>query len=109
MAGAKTYLGRPWRDHAQTTFVSTEMSDVVRPAGWHNWDRPERERTSRYSESGNSGPGAAPAARVPWLKRLTPQDVEALQPVNVLRGTDGWEPSRVPSYASSRKAVDGID
>jgi pectinesterase len=106
-AGAKTYLGRPWRDHAQTTFIATEMADVVRPEGWHNWDRPERERTSRYSESGNSGPGAAPSGRIRWLKPLTMKEVEALTPANVLRGNDGWEPSRVPSFSSTRKAVTG--
>ena len=109
VAGAKTYLGRPWRDHAQTTFVDTEMSNVVRPEGWHNWDRPERERSSRYSESGNTGPGASLASRVHWMKPLTREDVAALTPANVLRGTDGWEPSRVPSFPATRKAVSGVE
>ena len=31
--GVKTYLGRPWRDYAQTTFLRTDMSDVVRRRG----------------------------------------------------------------------------
>ena len=31
--------------------------------------------------------------------------VEALTPANVLRGADGWEPSRVPSFSSVQKAV----
>ena len=35
--GVQTYLGRPWRDFAKTVFLHTEMSDVVRPEGWHNW------------------------------------------------------------------------
>ena len=30
----KTYLGRPWRDYAQTVFLFTEMSAPVRPEGW---------------------------------------------------------------------------
>ena len=104
--GVKTYLGRPWRDYAQTTFVATEMSDVVRPEGWHNWDKPEREKTSRYREAENTGAGAAMKDRVPWMKPLAPADVAQLTPVRVLRGDDGWDPSRVPSYPSPRKASD---
>src|SRR6266540_2743575 len=41
-----TYLGRPWRDFANVIFLNTEMSEVVRPVGWHNWDKPGREKTS---------------------------------------------------------------
>ena len=69
--GARTYLGRPWRDHAATMFLDTEMSDVVRPEGWHNWNRPEREQTARYAEAGSTGAGAKPDARVAWARKLT--------------------------------------
>lgn len=103
--GVKTYLGRPWRDYAQTTFAATDMSDVIRAEGWHNWDRPERERTSRYHEARNTGPGAATAGRVPWSKPLVIYYAAPLTAATVLRGADGWEPSRVPSYPSPRKAL----
>ena len=62
--GVKTYLGRPWRDFAKTIFLRTEMSDAVRPAGWHNWNKPQAELTTFYAESGSTGPGANDAARV---------------------------------------------
>jgi pectinesterase len=68
-AGVKTYLGRPWRDHAAVAFIDTEMSDVVRAEGWHNWDRPERETTVRFSEVRSRGPGASPKSRVPWASK----------------------------------------
>ena len=64
--GAKTYLGRPWRDFAQTVFLRTEMSAVVRSEGWHNWKKPQAERTAFYAEFASTGPGATAAARVPW-------------------------------------------
>jgi pectinesterase len=104
--GVKTYLGRPWRDYAQTTFVATDMSDVVRAEGWHNWDKPEREKTARYHEARNTGPGAATVGRVPWSRPLATYGAIPLTAATVLRGADGWEPSRVPSYPSTRKAVD---
>ena len=91
----RTYLGRPWRDFAQVTFINTTMSDVVRPEGWHNWDRPEREKTARYGEYGSTGPGAG-ARRVPWSRTLTPAEAKALSARSVLRGTDDWDPLRHP-------------
>ncbi|HMV85304.1 MAG TPA: pectinesterase family protein [Blastocatellia bacterium] len=68
--GVKTYLGRPWRGFAHTVFINTEMSEVVRPEGWHNWTGPEREKTARYSELSSTGTGANPSARVKWLRPL---------------------------------------
>jgi pectinesterase len=88
----RTYLGRPWRDFANVTYLYTEMSEVVRPAGWHNWNLPERERTVRYSEFGSSGPGAKPQARVPWARQLTKAEAEEMTLARVLGGLDKWNP-----------------
>jgi pectinesterase len=90
--GAMTFLGRPWRDSAQVTFLGTEMSDAVVPEGWHNWDRPEREKTSRYSEFGSRGPGAHANQRVSWAGRLSSREARELSAATVLRGSDGWNP-----------------
>ena len=38
------YLGRPWRDYAQTVFLKCTMTDIVKPVGWHNWDKPNAEK-----------------------------------------------------------------
>jgi pectinesterase len=89
----KTYLGRPWRAHSAATFVNTEMSEVVRPEGWHNWNFPEREKTARYAEYGSRGAGANPSARVAWARRLTKAEAAAITPRKVLAGADGWNPS----------------
>jgi len=92
--GAKTYLGRPWRNYAQTVFLHTEMSANVRPEGWHNWNKPEAEKTTFYAEFDSTGPGASPATRVPWAHALTPAQAAAYTPAAVLGGTDGWNPAR---------------
>src|SRR4051794_12555705 len=91
--GVKTYLGRPWRDYAAVAFVHTEMTGAVRPEGWHNWDKPEREKTSRFAEGQSFGPGAAPDARVKWAKRLSEEEASHLTPSRVLGGRDKWDPS----------------
>jgi pectinesterase len=94
--GVATYLGRPWRDFARVTFLNSEMSDVVRPEGWHDWDHPERQKTAHFSEFGSSGPGAAAAKRMAWATPLTTADAAKLTAREVLKGSDDWDPMRFP-------------
>jgi pectinesterase len=101
----RTYLGRPWRDFAQVLWLETEMSEVVRPVGWHNWDRPEREKTSRYREYGSTGPGANARTRVSWSKLLSKSEAMGISVETVLGGADRWDPRRIQSYPSVRKAT----
>jgi pectinesterase len=91
--GVKTWLGRPWREFARTVFLRTTMSEVIRPAGWNDWDKPGAHATTFYAEFDSRGPGADPAHRAAWAKPLTPAAAAALTPQNVLAGDDGWNPS----------------
>jgi len=88
----RTYLGRPWRIHASTIFLNTEMSAVVRPEGWNDWKKPEAHQTARYAEFHSTGPGANPAARVSWSRPLTENEANAITRAKVLGGPDGWDP-----------------
>jgi pectinesterase len=90
--GVQTYLGRPWRAFAYVVFLNTQMSGVVRPVGWHNWNKPEREKTSRYAEFGSTGPGANAAGRAAWAKALTAAQAREITAQRVLAGADGWSP-----------------
>ncbi|PYS49348.1 MAG: pectin esterase [Acidobacteria bacterium] len=90
----KAYLGRPWRAYSNVIYLNTEMSEVVRPEGWNNWNFPEREKTARYAEFGSTGPGANPRARMPWSKQLTKSEAKAITVEKVLGGADGWKPKR---------------
>jgi pectinesterase len=90
--GVLTYLGRPWRAYASVTLLNTRMTGVVRAAGWHNWNQPEREKTARYSEFGSTGAGAMTSARVPWAHTLTAAEAAAITVKRVLGGSDGWTP-----------------
>jgi pectinesterase len=88
----KTYLGRPWRVFASVIFLNTEMSEVVRPVGWHNWDKPDSEKTSRYAEFKSTGPGAHKAARVSWARQLSRTEAKRINVERVLSGIDKWNP-----------------
>lgn len=87
-----TFLGRPWRDYSAVAFINCQMSEVVRPVGWHNWGQPMREYTSRYCEFGSTGAGAAADQRARWAKELTAESAAQLTPEHVLGGPDGWNP-----------------
>ena len=91
-ADVKTYLGRPWRDFSSAIYLNTEMTNVVRPEGWQNWNLPEREKTARYAEYNSSGPGANSKARVSWSKQLTRIQANAITIKSVLGGPDKWNP-----------------
>jgi pectinesterase len=95
--GVKAYLGRPWREFAATTFLRTEMSDVVRPEGWHNWGKPLAEKRARYAEFANTGTGSVTTSRAPWTKLLSTGAPGGLTSAAVLAGTDNWNPDPRPT------------
>ena len=101
-ADVKTYLGRPWRDYANTIYLNTEMSDVVRPEGWHNWNLPAREKTARYAEFNSKGPGANPKARVTWSKQLSSAQAKRITVRDVLSGSDKWDPRSICMIAEPK-------
>ena len=86
------YLGRPWRPFAATAFLRCELPAQVRPEGWHNWGKPENEKTARYAEYRSTGPGAYPASRISWARQLTDAEAAGFTVKTVLAGDDGWKP-----------------
>ena len=92
--GEQAYLGRPWRDHAATIFMRSELGAGIRREGWHNWDRPWSESTSRFAEYRNTGAGAARSGRVPWSWVLTTYLAYRITPAAVFGGGGGWDPTR---------------
>ncbi|WP_425635821.1 pectinesterase family protein [Algoriphagus yeomjeoni] len=87
------YLGRPWRDYAQTVFINTEMGAHIKPEGWHNWSKPNAEKTAFYAEFGSKGPGANATQRVSWSHQLTEKEGTKYTVKAILAGTDGWDPT----------------
>ncbi len=87
---ATFYLGRPWRPYAKTVFINCFLDKQIKEEGWHNWKKPDAEKTAFYAEYKSTGPGANAAKRVTWSKQLT--DLEAAQYTveNILSGQDGW-------------------
>ena len=70
----KCWLGRPWRDYAQTVFIRCEMGPHILPEGWHDWSKPHAQKRAFYAEYASEGPGAAPRSRVGWSRQLTEKE-----------------------------------
>lgn len=88
-AGEETfYLGRPWRPHAKTAFINCFLDKHIHPEGWHNWNKPEAEKTAFYAEYGSRGPGARPAERVGWSHVLTDKETKTYTIANIF---GDWE------------------
>ncbi len=92
----KMYLGRPWRNFAKTVFRECEMGAFIHPQGWHNWNKPEAEKSSFYAEHKNFGSGADISKRVSWSHQLTTEQANEWTVENVLAGNDGWNPKTCP-------------
>lgn len=88
----KVYLGRPWRDYAKVVFRECEMGAHIRPEGWHNWKKPQAEKTTFYAEYRNAGPGADVSKRVKWSYLLNKKQAAEWTVENVLKGNDNWNP-----------------
>jgi pectinesterase len=78
------YLGRPWRPYGKSAFLRCEMSHVIKPEGWNNWDKQEAEQTTFFAEYKNTGSGATSDKRVSWSHQLTDDEALAYTPQNIL-------------------------
>ena len=88
----RVFLGRPWRDYAKVVYLDCHLGDHIVPEGWHNWSRPEREKTAFYAEYRSSGPGANPGERVAWTRQLSDEEAAAYSLENIFRQCSNWEP-----------------
>jgi pectinesterase len=89
----KVYLGRPWRNFAKVAYLNCEMGSFICKEGWHNWSKPDSEKSAFFGEYGNTGAGAETAGRVPWAHQLSREEASEYMKENIFAPI-GWE---VPS------------
>jgi pectinesterase len=108
------YLGRPWRPFARTVFLSCDFGAHIHPAGWHNWRKPEAERTVFYAEYQCTGAGADEAARVPWSHVLDDRSAEGYTTTAIFAANPGgpgfaekWDPHHVGKMKQAEGEASG--
>jgi len=84
------YLGRPWRPFAKTVYIDCEINSTIKPEGWHNWSKPDAEKTTFYAEFNSKGSGANISKRVPWSHQLTKEERKKYTTDHILKGKDNW-------------------
>ncbi|WP_018479492.1 pectinesterase family protein [Pontibacter roseus] len=92
------YLGRPWRPYAKTVFINSYLGNMIKPEGWHNWNKPDAEKTTYYAEYNSTGPGAAKAGkRVSWSHQLSKEDLQRYTLESIF---GDWIPGKTAGTAS---------
>ena len=96
-------LGRPWQaDHtypyygSQSVFINCKMDPAIKAEGWSTWDANTVTNKVRYMEFGSmdlSGNLLNLSQRADWVRILGADQAAAYNTVNVLRGSDDWNPS----------------
>ncbi|WP_240904824.1 pectinesterase family protein [Sphingobacterium sp. SGR-19] len=81
---SSVYLGRPWRPNAKVVFVECAMDKHIQLAGWHNWGKPDNEKTAFYAEYKSTGAGARKDTRVSWSHQLTMEEAKRFTYENVI-------------------------
>ncbi len=86
----KVSLGRPWQPNASVTYIHCYIGSHIIPEGWSNWKNPDNEKTARFAEYENSGPGANITSRVSWSRQLTKEEFEQKYTIKKILGD--WNP-----------------
>lgn len=85
----KVSLGRPWRPYAYVIYMNTYIGKHIMPQGWDNWKNTNNEKTARFAEYNNYGPGANTNSRFGWTKQLT--EIEAGK-ISLKKVFPNWNP-----------------
>lgn len=83
---SKVYLGRPWRAHARTAFISCEYGDHIRAEGWDEWGKESNQQTANYAEW---APAEKLEGRVKWSKKLSKKQAKKYTLKNIF---GSWHP-----------------
>jgi len=78
------YLGRPWRPNGKSVFINCELGNQIKAEGWHNWNKPEAEKTAFFAEFKNTGMGKETNKRVNWSHQLTDEQAKQYTIENIL-------------------------
>lgn len=94
-AAKRVFLGRPWRPHAKTVYIRTDMGSHIVAEGWNPWKNAnniDNTKTAYYAEYKSMGPGGDTKGRVAWSHQLTDKEAKEYTLENIFAGKTAWNP-----------------
>lgn len=72
------YLGRPWRDYAQTVLIDCEIGSHIRYGLFHDWDKTAARETVFYGLYNCFGKGFSMSGAEPFVRELSRSKAEEI-------------------------------
>ena len=92
VAPDSVYLGRPWREWAQTVLIDCWLGQHIKREGWWDWNKPAAHERACYAGTILHGPAGDAAGWVPWARELDATATARYARDQVLAGADAWDP-----------------
>ena len=92
VAPDSVYLGRPWRERAQTVLIDCWLGQHIKREGWWDWNKPAAHERACYAGAILHGPAGDTAGWVPWARELDATATARYARDQVLAGADAWDP-----------------
>ena len=105
VAPDSVYLGRPWREWAQTVLIDCWLGQHIKREGWWDWAKPAAHESAHYAGASLHGPASDAENWVPWAHELDATATTRYAREQVLSGADGWDPEGGPGDAAETDSL----
>lgn len=85
------YLGRARAAYSTVIFAKTYLSMTISPDGWTRWSYDGGTENLKMGEYKTRGPGANPSNRVPWVWKLSEEEIAPYISIGFIDGKE-WLP-----------------
>lgn len=105
VAPDSVYLGRPWREWAQTVLIDCWLGQHIKREGWWDWAKPAAHERAHYAGASLHGPASDAENWVPWAHELDATATTRYAREQALSGADGWDPEGGPGDAAETDSL----
>lgn len=105
VAPDSVYLGRPWREWAQTVLIDCWLGQHIKREGWWDWNKPAARESACCAGAILHGPAGDTAGWAPWAHELDATATTRYAREQVLSGADGWDPEGGPGDAAETDSL----
>ena len=105
VAPDSVYLGRPWREWAQTVLIDCWLGQHIKREGWWDWAKPAAHERAHYAGASLHGPASDAENWAPWAHELDATATTRYTREQVLSGADGWDPEGGPGDAAETDSL----